>query len=263
MGKTNKNPVAQKLVTIINKKKTNLCVSADVDTKQKLLDLADKVGPHICILKTHMDIVTGFDADLIVRLKDLAQKHNFLIMEDRKFCDIGNTVYQQYTGGDFKIAEWADIVIAHAIPGPGVIDGLIKGFGDKERACLLIAQMSSAENLITPAYTKNVVELAKKYSKHVIGFITQNTVGNKHPIYNEEEFFNITPGVNLVVAGDKLGQQYRTPDEAIGRDGCDIIIVGRGIIQSSDQREEAKKYHRISAWAYFNRRGIEMDPNLS
>ncbi len=48
-----------------------------------VLQLADAVGPHICVLKTHADIMSDFSRDTAHQLKTLAEKHNFVILEDR------------------------------------------------------------------------------------------------------------------------------------------------------------------------------------
>lgn len=41
------------------------------------------MGPHICILKTHVDIVEDFSAETAEQLRGLAVAHDFIIMEDR------------------------------------------------------------------------------------------------------------------------------------------------------------------------------------
>src|SRR5690606_34778504 len=108
--------VARRLLETAIAKQTNLIASADVMTTAELLDLADKVGPHIVALKTHIDIITDFDPDTtILPLKDLAAKHNFLLMEDRKFADIGNTQELQFSYGIYKISNWADFVTSQVI----------------------------------------------------------------------------------------------------------------------------------------------------
>lgn len=241
------NPIAKKLFLLMDHKKTNLAVAADVTTKQQLLDLADQVGPYICILKTHIDIIQDFDWDLIEKLQLLAAKHNFLICEDRKFADIGNTVKAQYAGGIYKIIEWADIIIAHALPGPGLIDALQEVGLPKGRALLLLAQLSSTGNLITKEYEEQVIAMARSYPNFVIGFIAQSCVAK------DPALLHITPGVSFVQTGDSLGQQYQTPHYVIGTLKSDIIIVGRGICQAPDILIAAQEY-RQAAWQAYETR---------
>jgi len=244
------NPTAKRLLQLMDSKKTNLSIAADVTSKEKLLKIADELGPEICVLKTHIDIIEDFDQDLVTELQRLSEKHNFLIFEDRKFADIGNTVKHQYQNGIYHIADWANITNAHTVPGHGIIDGLKEVGLPKGRGLLLLAEMSSKGNLATGEYTKKTIEMAKDNKDFVIGFIAMRK------LCDEDFFLTMTPGVQLVVGKDKLGQQYNTPEKVIGEQKSDIIIVGRGIYEAVDPVAEAKKYREASWRAYAN--GLEL-----
>src|SRR3989338_5136899 len=94
-----KNPLAKQLLHLISEKKSNLALSADVTRCAEIIELAEKIGPEICVLKTHIDILEDFTIDFIQELTNLAKKQQFLIFEDRKFADIGNTVKLKYAKG--------------------------------------------------------------------------------------------------------------------------------------------------------------------
>lgn len=235
------NLAAKKLCELIANKKTNVCLSADLSDPQALLALVEEVGSEICLLKTHVDILTNFTPNWVQALQVLAVKHKFLIFEDRKFADIGYTVQQQYGGGIYQIAEWADLVNAHIIPGPGIIEGLKSVGLAKQRGLLLLAEMSSQGSWAHGAYTQANVELAEQHCDFVMGFIAQRQLST-HP-----GFLHLTPGVQWQQTQDPLGQCYITPEHAILHNNTDIVIVGRGIYRAENPREQAHRY-RIAAW---------------
>lgn len=238
------NSVAKKIFNLLDKKKSNLALSADVTSAKDLLNLADKLGPEICLLKTHIDIISDFSLDLIQQLTTLANKHDFLIFEDRKFADIGHTVKHQYQGGVYHIADWADVINAHSLPGPGIISGLQEARSEKPSGLLLLAEMSSINNLLDANYTQKTLAMAEAFPDFVIGFIAQHKL-SPHP-----QWIHMTPGVQLSAGKDSLGQQYLTPEQVIIKNHSDIIIVGRGILNASDPIAEAKKYRKAGWEAY-------------
>lgn len=241
------HPVTKKLLEYMESKKTNIGLAADLSSQEEIISLIHKVGEHICVLKTHIDIIENFDPSFTKRLQQLAEQFGFLLFEDRKFADIGHTVLQQYQGGMYRISEWADLVNAHILPGPGIVEGLKKVGIERERGLLLLAEMSSAGNFITPQYTQSAVELAMEHADFVVGFISQQQ------ITEDPRFVHLTPGIQFQDTQDVLGQRYITPEIAIHMHRTDILLVGRGIYRSTTPKEDAIRYQQAGWNAYLSR----------
>ena len=125
------------------------------------------------------------------------------------------------------------------------------------RGLLLLAEMSSEGNLMTPTYTSFCLSAARAHTDFVLGFVAQQSLNGDA----SDSFLNFTPGVSLPpegeedgVGGDGLGQRWRTPGEVVGR-GADVIIVGRGILGARDRGREAERYRREAWGAYEGRVG--------
>ncbi|KAK3908709.1 Uridine 5'-monophosphate synthase [Frankliniella fusca] len=258
------NAMSAKILRLVASKRTTLCVAADLSNTDKVLELANAVGPYICIFKTHVDALEDFSKKFVQELQQLAKVHNFLIMEDRKFGDIGHTASLQYGAGCFNIADWADLVTVHAIPGPGIIDGLINCLENSksqlsDRACFIVAEMSSKDTLTTGSYLSAAIKLAETREDFVAGIVSQSATGISSP-----GLVQLTPGVRTISSQngkerngtsreDGLGQQYNSPDHVVLERGADIAVVGRGITEADSPSDAAKLYRDLLWKAYEER----------
>lgn len=205
--------VKQKLIEIQEEKKTKLCFSADITDIVKLKKIINEIGKYIVICKIHYDIIPhNIKEEFKNELINLSIKHNFLIMEDRKFNDISHIVKMQYR--DFK--SWVDLVTVHALVTKEVIESL--------SGAVIVANMSNNNY----DCTEKALELSK-YKDNVVGFVTQRRISN--------ELINMTPGISYCQT--KIDDQnHRRKDEV----DTDVVIVGRGIYNSENLSEDIKNY---------------------
>lgn len=187
----------------------------------------------------------------------MSNKHDFLLFEDRKFIDIGNTVQKQYRGGVLGIHQWAHLITVSVLAGESIIQALdqsIAQAGTPDRGILILAEMTSKGSLATGEYTKASVAIAQKYPNSVIGFIASRELSSFSTVakHDQEDLVVFTTGVNISSKGDTLGQQYQTPNSAMAG-GSDFLIAGRGIYAAPDPVVAAKEYQRAGWEGYLSR----------
>lgn len=196
-------------------KKTRVIASLDLIDFYKIVEIVNAINPYICGIKLHEDILERLPLNARKRLpKDL------VIISDRKLADIGEIVHRQM---EQLIGE---IVTVHAITGPDTLRQLSRR---SNLGILLISEMSTNDNLITPEYTEKVYAMAEANKNNVVGFISQT---KKRDVPG---MIFMTPGVNLQKTTD-ADQRYRTVKDALLRDGNDFVIVGRGIYDIREQQ---------------------------
>ncbi len=240
-----KNPKAQQLLNIAHTKKSNIIASVDLTTSQDILDFLDKIGENICAAKLHIDIVSDFSDDFISKLKELTIRHNFMLIEDRKFADIGNTQLLQISKGVHHISTWADFVTIHVIAGEASLKA-IEDWDEKNKPALIpILEMSSKGALTDAHYIAKCKEFIGKYSC-VVGAVCQTTS-------LDDDLLKFTPGIHLSASGDNKGQQFNTPHFAIQKQHSHFLIIGRGLYEAQKPEIAVDEYLKaVQATNIFN-----------
>ena len=209
-----KNDITRyKLRYISETKCSKLIFSADIQDYEKIIQILEVIGKYIVVCKVHLDIINNTD-EFIPKLIDLSIKHNFLIMEDRKFNDISYIVNMQYK----YFRNWVDLVTVHSLVSNDVLS-LLSG-------ALLVANMSNN----TYNFTEKAIEMAEQQKDNVIGFITQHRI-------NCDNMVCMTPGISN--SSSKIDdQKYRSLENI----NTDYIIVGRALYNSNDLENDIQKF---------------------
>ncbi|MEE2812119.1 MAG: orotidine-5'-phosphate decarboxylase [Candidatus Thermoplasmatota archaeon] len=243
------NLLARRYMEVACRKQSLVVLAADLRTMGELRTLVELVGPHIAALKTHVDLVDDWNAEGWADFCQLAHENDLLLFEDRKFADIGKISRGQMAGA-YDIRSWADLVTAHGISGPDIVDGLTSGWNDvgRQGGVLLLAQMSSRGNLLgLPGYTDAMVS-AGCSNEGVFGFIGNGSrheeLADLRQLVGERKMI-WTPGVNLNVGDGEMGQRYGHPRDAVLA-GSDGIIVGSGIHGVNNPKGAAEEYAQTS-----------------
>ena len=218
----------EKLMDIIKTKNTKIILSCDVTTMADLCYFADLCGPYICVLKVHTDIIEDFSVEMMLNIKNIANVHRFLIMEDRKFGDIGYTLNKQLTGF-FKYTEWCDLVTAYPYIGQVGLDT----FARYNIGVFILAELSINEGQILPY--KELFDKKENRPHPICGTIGQNHTG----------YLQATPGIHLDKHNDNSNQCYKSPEKAKEK-GADLFIVGRAIYTSKNPLEAMIRYHKAA-----------------
>lgn len=207
------HPQFDLLRQISQQKNTRLCYAADSCEPGKLLSFIDQIGPYICLLKIHPEMLM-YTEDLFQSLQNLQIKHQFAILLDRKFADIPATVLRQFTALAQRYP--CNFVTSHITMGEWSIRLLSQRLG-----VFVLAQSSSY-----PEISATQVQLAVQWAEqNNCGLVSRERL---HP-----ELPHLVAGVNLSQRSDQLGQQYLPPEQV---QFADYVVVGRGITSVDEAR---------------------------
>lgn len=244
----------RKLIEIIKQKKTTLCLSLDVPLWKKGKEILDKVGPYICMVKFHCELMVDWDFEnTINEIKELSTKHNFLIMQDSKFIDVPKITEKQYKMTKYQIHKFANYITVHW---ENFIDiqKILKSEINLELVC--VAEMNTLNHNFNEEYYKNIenliVPVADKSSS--LGYSNNiNSIVSQSKFKKNNNVLKFTPGV--IEKDDELKfvdeKRYRSIENAMVRDRNHIVIIGSNIIDEIDYVKKCKNCSELS-WYYFN-----------
>lgn len=244
--------VKERLDKFMSLKSSKLCISLDypelTDVVRFINNNSEHITNHVIAVKLHTDFYQQTHKELYNYIKLMSVLCNFIIIDDRKFCDIGMTVQLQYN----KVTQYiADAVTVHAIAGPGTIQALTTmnpGLG-----IIVVTDLSTQKDL---GYKDSYVYTAISQSlpfPNLIGFVTQNSKFVKKTCLESLKDTTISqimkhnllcfqPGISFSATEDDLDQKYTHPESAI-KNCTDILIVGRDITGESKEIENKIKMY--------------------
>lgn len=245
-----KDDYKQMMMELIIKKQTNLCLSLDVNTWNEAKIILDLCGPFICMVKIHSDLFIDLNStsninNFIFEIKNLAKKHHFFIMEDRKINDVDKIAYNQIYDSMFKYTDWCNFITCQNVNGESLLkyvtyvenDMNNKNKDNKDfvnfinlfEPCIIV-QMNQKNNLINDLTINKTIEYLENDDN-----IMRSPLIICQSLPNINNKIKVTPGVKFDESRNNKTRNYRSIEDAIVKDKNHIIIIGSEIIEKYKQ----------------------------
>ena len=239
------NSFNKKLIGIVKDKQTALCLSLDITLWKVAKPILEKVGPYICMVKLHCDLIADWNNDTVVELKALAKEHNFMLLEDAKLIDVPHINRLKLTLTKHTVNTWADAVTVHwsnYLDNKSEIESL-----DIHPICVtdMNTVNDGVELLNYNTVRDQLIEVGDKNKVHSI--IHQKALKKCNNI------LKLSPGVVENEEDMKFvdNDRYRTIENAIVRDRNHVVIIGSNIVDDEDYEHKCKNC-ATKSWHYFD-----------
>jgi len=291
----NQYKFSNELYKLATMKKSNIILSCDFMNDKEIISMIDRIGNKIVAVKLHLDTVkinneennNNYYQLFIDKLKELKQKHNFLIIEDAKFADIETIMYEKIYASRMMINKIADAITIHAVAGLSILEQNNNNQNQNQNIkipMIIVSEMSSIDNMIDIEYSKKIINkirnipytiekpsrttfvnhsppnpsdnppgnppMLSMHSSLLGGLVCQHNVSE---LIKPFEFLTMTPGVNLEFANDSGNQKYSIPAVKNNKVGL-FWIVGRGITKYKDNLkilQSKMELYKETGWQYF------------
>jgi orotidine-5'-phosphate decarboxylase len=229
---------------------SNIVLALDVNEHdpeillEKCVEIIDAVSPHICGVKFGRPMILRLSLNRQIRdLIRLTHEKKLVTIMDAKINDVAHTnlsITAQYFDAGF------DAIIASPFVGwDGGLDAVFQEASKRNKGVILLVHMSHkgasqgyGRIIIDPDSNKKIPQFIIFAKNALVWKADGAIVGATHP-NNLTEVKQIL-GENVPIFAPGVIAQGASPKDAI-KAGADYLIVGRGIVSSSEPEKSAKK----------------------
>ena len=231
------------------KTESRVIVALDGLEVEQALGLAKRLSGLVWGFKAN-DLLDGDVAPkiLIERLSEHGK-----VFVDIKAHDIPNTVANRVAK---HAKHGAHLVTVHASGGKKMLEAAVKAFNDHKRedalgilAVTVLTSLDRSECL--EIYGGRPSEEVNLLAKHAASAGAWGIVCSPQELEIVRAYTNlkfVTPGIRLAETGVQDQVRVDTPANAI-RDGAELIVVGRPIVQAADPVQAATIFNQLVAGA--------------
>ncbi|XP_065226486.1 uridine 5'-monophosphate synthase-like [Planococcus citri] len=165
-----KSQISKKLLKLMSAKKSNLCVEFISPSVEITSQVAELIGPYICMLSICWHVFEKAEELQLIRLVEISRKHNFLLIDDSKLSEDGDVLFEQCR----RRFKFVDLLTIYPISGKNtllLIKSLIK---DRfpEKGVFVVAFPSIVDALAGSNFEKSSIDITLKLFEEVTGFVS-------------------------------------------------------------------------------------------